>query len=108
MCGALMLNATCTKVLMVRGWGINVWSFPKGKINENEVLVDCAIREVEEETGYGRLCCCRNPRLVFQFRVAAAPLRPSTHCARAGGAGTTSLHLPIRPPSSKSCRRKSP
>lgn len=39
---------------MVRGWGINVWSIPKGKINENEVLMNCAIREVEEETGYTR------------------------------------------------------
>lgn len=30
----------------------NSWSFPKGKVNENEDPVKCAIREVYEETGF--------------------------------------------------------
>jgi len=28
------------------------WSFPKGKVNENEDGAACAAREVREETGY--------------------------------------------------------
>mmetsp|Transcript_4827 Transcript_4827/g.12358 ORF Transcript_4827/g.12358 Transcript_4827/m.12358 type:complete len:352 (-) Transcript_4827:11-1066(-) len=51
-CGALLLNAECSKVLMVKGYGIHIWGFPKGKINQDEPLIDCAVREVEEETGY--------------------------------------------------------
>lgn len=30
----------------------NSWSFPKGKVNENEDPLKCAIREVYEETGF--------------------------------------------------------
>lgn len=51
MCGALLLNPACDKVLMVKAWGIDMWGFPKGKVNEGEPLIDCAVREVEEETG---------------------------------------------------------
>lgn len=29
-----------------------LWGFPKGKIEDNEDPLQCAIREVEEETGY--------------------------------------------------------
>ncbi|MCJ1228085.1 mRNA-decapping enzyme subunit 2 [Toensbergia leucococca] len=40
-------------VVLVKGWkkGAN-WSFPRGKINKDEKDLDCAIREVYEETGY--------------------------------------------------------
>jgi mRNA-decapping enzyme subunit 2 len=41
------------KVLLVRGWKKGAsWSFPRGKINRDEKDLDCAIREVYEETGY--------------------------------------------------------
>lgn len=38
--------------VLVKGWkkGAN-WSFPRGKINKDEDDLDCAIREVYEETG---------------------------------------------------------
>ncbi|MCJ1275072.1 mRNA-decapping enzyme subunit 2 [Puttea exsequens] len=41
------------QVVLVKGWkkGAN-WSFPRGKINKDEPDLDCAIREVYEETGY--------------------------------------------------------
>lgn len=52
-CGAIVFNSDMSKVLMVRGWGSGAsWSFPRGKINQNESLVACAIREVREETGF--------------------------------------------------------
>lgn len=48
-----MLNEAMDQVVLVKGWkkGAN-WSFPRGKINQNEPNLDCAIREVYEETGY--------------------------------------------------------
>lgn len=40
-------------VLLVKGWKKNAsWSFPRGKINKDEKDLDCAIREVYEETGF--------------------------------------------------------
>ncbi|KAK5141924.1 hypothetical protein LTR04_002419 [Oleoguttula sp. CCFEE 6159] len=48
-----MLNEAMDQVVLVKGWkkGAN-WSFPRGKINKDEKDLDCAIREVYEETGY--------------------------------------------------------
>ena len=48
-----MLNKTMDSVVLVKGWkkGAN-WSFPRGKINKDEDDLDCAVREVYEETGY--------------------------------------------------------
>ncbi|KAG8530421.1 uncharacterized protein KY384_004923 [Bacidia gigantensis] len=51
--GAIMLNDTMDDVLMVKGWKKGAsWSFPRGKLNQNELDLTCAIREVQEETGY--------------------------------------------------------
>ena len=51
--GAIMLNQDMDEVVLVRGWkkGSN-WSFPRGKIDQNEEDLKCAVREVYEETGY--------------------------------------------------------
>lgn len=49
--GAILLNQNLTKVVLVQGFR-NHWGFPKGKVNEAEEPVCCAIREVFEETGY--------------------------------------------------------
>ena len=50
--GAILLNDAMDQVVLVKGWkkGAN-WSFPRGKINKDEADLDCAIREVYEETG---------------------------------------------------------
>ena len=41
------------QVVLVKGWKKSAtWSFPRGKINKDEPDLDCAIREVYEETGY--------------------------------------------------------
>jgi len=39
------------KFLLVYGRTSKKWSFPKGKKNDNETSIECAIREFEEETG---------------------------------------------------------
>ena len=50
--GAILLNDEMDSTVLVKGWkkGAN-WSFPRGKINKDEDDLDCAIREVWEETG---------------------------------------------------------
>ena len=51
--GAIVLNEDLTKVLLVQSyWAKNSWSFPKGKVNEDEDPSHCAVREVLEETGF--------------------------------------------------------
>jgi mRNA-decapping enzyme subunit 2 len=51
--GAIMLNSAMDSVLLVKGWKKSAnWSFPRGKINKDEDDLDCAVREVYEETGY--------------------------------------------------------
>lgn len=51
--GAVMLNDVMDAAVLVRGYKKGAsWSFPRGKINKDEDDVDCAIREVYEETGY--------------------------------------------------------
>jgi mRNA-decapping enzyme subunit 2 len=50
--GAIMLNDEMNEVVLVKGWKKSAnWSFPRGKINKDEDDLDCAIREVYEETG---------------------------------------------------------
>lgn len=46
--GGLVTNET-NEILMIFRRGM--WDLPKGKLDEGETLEDCAIREVEEETG---------------------------------------------------------
>lgn len=51
--GAILLDSTMTKCLLVRGFKENAsWGFPKGKLSLNESDEECAIREVLEETGF--------------------------------------------------------
>lgn len=51
--GAIMLNQDMTHAVLVKGWKKGAkWSFPRGKINKDEPNLDCAVREVYEETGY--------------------------------------------------------
>jgi len=52
-CGAIILDESLEKCLLVKGWtSKSTWSFPKGKINKGESELHCAIREVFEETGF--------------------------------------------------------
>ncbi|KAI8056798.1 Dcp2, box A domain-containing protein [Syncephalis plumigaleata] len=52
-CGAIILNETLDKCLLVKGWTSKAgWGFPRGKINKDESYASCAAREVMEETGF--------------------------------------------------------
>ncbi|KAK4529881.1 hypothetical protein CCYA_CCYA02G0738 [Cyanidiococcus yangmingshanensis] len=50
--GVAMLNENLDKVLLIRSWQRQQWSFPKGKIAKGETHLQCAIREATEETGF--------------------------------------------------------
>ncbi|KAI9759013.1 MAG: ccr4 associated factor [Chaenotheca gracillima] len=51
--GAILLNDAMDEVVLVKGWKKGAsWSFPRGKINKDEKDLDCAVREVDEETGF--------------------------------------------------------
>ncbi|EEP80133.1 predicted protein [Uncinocarpus reesii 1704] len=51
--GAILLNEAMDEVVLVKGWKKTAgWSFPRGKINKDEKDLDCAVREVYEETGF--------------------------------------------------------
>ena len=50
--GAILLNKSLDKVLCVMNYECTSYSFPKGKVNQNEKAIDCAVREVWEEIGF--------------------------------------------------------
>ncbi|KAI4370660.1 hypothetical protein MLD38_018985 [Melastoma candidum] len=50
--GAIILDESYQRCLLVKGWKGPSWSFPRGKKNKDEEDHTCAIREVIEETGF--------------------------------------------------------
>ena len=46
--GGVVRN-TENRLLFIRRW--NIWDLPKGKVDKHEDISQCALREVEEETG---------------------------------------------------------
>ena len=50
--GLILLNKKMNKVVLVCSYNSKNWGFPKGKLEEGEDLLECAIRETEEETGF--------------------------------------------------------
>jgi len=50
--GAVLLDRTATRVLLIKAWRGKCWGFPKGKVNEGEGEVAAAAREVWEEVGF--------------------------------------------------------
>lgn len=40
------------RILVVHRPRYDDWTFPKGKVDDGEKISECALREVEEETGY--------------------------------------------------------
>jgi mRNA-decapping enzyme subunit 2 len=50
--GAIILDETYERCLLVKGWKGSSWSFPRGKKSKDEEDHACAVREVLEETGF--------------------------------------------------------
>jgi len=54
--GTVLLNEECTHVILCKAWGGEAWTFPAGKVNQNEKSVEAAGRETYEETGFDPNC----------------------------------------------------
>ncbi len=54
--GTILLNQDCTKVILCQDYNGKAWTFPAGKINQNERGVDAGARETYEETGFDPNC----------------------------------------------------
>jgi mRNA-decapping enzyme subunit 2 len=50
--GAVIMNIRRDKLLLVTDVNNRGYSFPKGKVNQNENGLECAVREVWEEIGF--------------------------------------------------------
>jgi mRNA-decapping enzyme subunit 2 len=50
--GAIILDETYERCILVKGWKGTSWSFPRGKKNKDEEDHACGVREVLEETGF--------------------------------------------------------
>ena len=48
--GIVLYNNITNKILIVQSRG-NLWGLPKGSCNDNETIIECASRELFEETG---------------------------------------------------------
>lgn len=51
-CGAILINDQHTHVCMVQSYHSHAWSFPRGKLDQQENDIECAIRECKEEIGF--------------------------------------------------------
>lgn len=49
--GCILLSEKSDKILLVKGRKAQKWSFPKGHKERNECQIECAKRELYEETG---------------------------------------------------------
>jgi mRNA-decapping enzyme subunit 2 len=65
--GCIMLNPPMTKVVLVCDYNGKSWTFPRGKINENETEFSCAVREVYEETGFDPSPHCKEEDNLLAF-----------------------------------------
>lgn len=63
--GCILINVNNKKIALVyRDGG---YSFPKGHLEQNETLKECAIRETKEETGHNCHLINENDSLVIRY-----------------------------------------
>jgi bis(5'-nucleosidyl)-tetraphosphatase len=54
--------------VLVQGRYTGKWSFPKGHINNGELPIQCALREIEEETGINNLLSISNNTDLLEYK----------------------------------------
>lgn len=72
--GAILVNNTLTKVLMVQTWRGGHWMFPRGKVDELEEDIACAVREVKEEIGVD-ISNMIHPHMYIETSIAEQPIK---------------------------------
>ncbi|EKX71993.1 conserved hypothetical protein [Theileria equi strain WA] len=66
--GAIILSRDLKRVLLVQSCNSKKWSFPRGKVDQDEDDMTCAAREVMEETGLSVGNCMHNSVYVQNTR----------------------------------------
>jgi len=64
----IICTSPSKRYLLVKGRQSNKWSFPKGHRNRGELAIDCAVRELYEETGIVITKPCEYPKSVILSR----------------------------------------
>jgi 8-oxo-dGTP pyrophosphatase MutT (NUDIX family) len=64
--GSIVITSD-NKILLVKGRSSQKWSFPKGHMEGKETSLQCAIRELQEETG---LCIASEPIAFKKYSAA--------------------------------------
>ncbi|KAL3768929.1 hypothetical protein ACHAWU_005832 [Discostella pseudostelligera] len=80
--GTILLNEAATQVALVRPWKSKSWTFPGGKVNQNESGYDAACRETYEETGFDPL---------VEPSVQPPPPPPPPHFSNTNAASPTTV-----------------
>ena len=71
--GVILLDSSMQQTVMMQSYGGKSWSWPKGKMNQGEEPMACAIRETFEEVGYD---CSAH---VVSARLPVRSARPAAH-----------------------------
>jgi len=50
--GCILLSSDLSHIVLCKAYGTKTWMFPRGKQDEQESEMECAIRETYEETGF--------------------------------------------------------
>ena len=81
--GGLVWRKTNTgrEILLVHRPGYDDWAFPKGGIEGDEALIECAWREVQEETGFDVVVGRRLPDIEY-VKPSGGPKQVSYWAAR--------------------------
>ena len=62
--GTILLNGDCSRVALCLNWSGKSWTFPAGKVNQNERGIDAGARETYEETGFDPNCSQGTARIM--------------------------------------------
>ena len=66
--GTILINKETKKVALVKRKKHNDISFPKGHVEENESLIECAVRETIEETGRKCRIIMDDPIYIMKYK----------------------------------------
>lgn len=65
--GTILINKERKQIALVKRKKHNDTSFPKGHVEKNETLIECAIRETKEETGRNCKIILNNPVYIDNY-----------------------------------------
>lgn len=83
--GVFICDPTTKRILLVQSRG-HLWGPPKGTMNDNETIEECAIREVKEETGldvdprnFTECVSIKNRATYYYMEMSQCPVEVQNH-----------------------------